>query len=613
MAFWQKLLRLLRPAPKLKIKNQKQETQLIHYRIWTVITIIALLTIILLIRLLDLQLVHYHYYQTQSHQNQINIKPIPPKRGLILDRNGRVLAKNKPVFNLIINPSEAHNLDHELAILKSLINLSPSEVQNFHQQLKLHRRFENIQLKLQLNPAQVARVAANHHRLPGIDIKAQLIRYYPLGSQLAHVIGYVGRLTAKDLKHINRSNYASTHYIGKTGIEAYYEQQLHGRTGHKEVETDANGEAIHTSKIKAAQSGDDIYLTIDSQLQKAVQKALSGYRGAAVVIQPQTGDILAMVSTPSFNPNKFVHGLTNKDYQKLLKSSGRPLYNRNVHGQYAIGSTVKPFIALQGLNTGTITPDYTIDDPGWFKIPGTQHIFHDWLRSGHGKVDLNRAITVSCDTYFYHLAYKLGIKSIDNILKQFGFGQKTGIELPTELNGTVPSPQYKRQHLGKRWYTGDTINTGIGQGYSQATPLQLAYATATLANRGQKIKPSLLYGIQSQQKGWQGNPIKKEGTIQMKDQHYWQDVIKAMQNVVPNGTGHRFGDPPYPVAAKTGTAQVISHRDKTQAHRDISNSIFIAFAPVKHPKIAVSAIVEHDPGASVSVARQIMDSYFLNS
>ena len=531
---------------------------------------------------------------------------------MIFDRNGRVLAKNKPVYNLTVNPDQTQDLDQELQTIQSLIPLSPSEITQFQQRLKLHRRFENVQLKLQLNEAQMATIAAHHHQLPGIEVKAQLIRYYPLGKQLAHVIGYVGHLSQQDLQHVDRANYAGSHYIGKTGIEAYYEDLLHGQTGHNQIETDASGEVVRTLNIKPAQSGTNIYLTIDSQLQKAVYKALKGHRSAAVVIQPQTGDILAMASTPSFNPNKFVTGLSQKHYKHLLHGPSRPLYNRNIHGLYAAGSTVKPFIALKGLNTKTITPDYTIDDPGWFKIPGSQHVFHDWLRSGHGKVDLKRAITVSCDTYFYHLAYKLGIQAIDDILRQFGFGQKTGVELPHELSGTVPSPQYKRQHLGKQWYTGDTINTGIGQGYSQATPLQLAQATAILANRGKHYKPNLIYGLTPNSNDW--IPIKptQESSIKLDKDQYWDDIIEAMQNVVPNGTGHRFGDPPYSVAAKTGTAQVISHRDKTKAHKDISNSIFIAFAPVNEPKLAIAVVTEHEKGVSVSIARQIMDNYLLS-
>lgn len=612
MTLLHKLARLLRSAPKLKIKNQKQEIALIKRRISIVIGLISFLTLVLIIRLIDLQFIHHHYYQTQSNNNQINFKPLPPKRGIIFDRNGNVLAKNKPVYNLTVNPEQTHNLEQEVNRLQSLIHITPSEMQHFHQQLKLHRRFDNVQLKLQLNAAQVATIAAHHQQLPGFNVKAQLIRYYPKGRAFAHIIGYVGQLNKQDLNQVNRSNYAGSHYIGKTGIEAFYENLLHGQIGHKQVETDASGEVIRTLDVSPPQHGSNIYLTIDSQLQQATYKALKNHQSAAVAIQPQTGQVLAMASSPSFNPNDFVKGISQKHYQRLLHAKGQPLYNRNIHGLYAIGSTVKPFIALEGLDTGTITPDYTIKDPGWFKIPGTKHVFHDWLRSGHGKVDLNKAITVSCDTYFYHLAYKLGIHSIDHILRQFGFGQKTGIDLPRELTGTVPSPRYKRQHLGKHWYTGDTINTGIGQGYSQATPLQLARATAILANRGKRFKPTLLYGVSPDSGSWIHTPAQKQKPIQLKKDEYWQDVIHAMQNVVPHGTGHRFGNPPYSVAAKTGTAQVVSHNDKTKAHRDISNSIFIAFAPVKHPQIAVAVVTEHEKGASVSIARDIIDNYLLS-
>lgn len=610
MSFWQTLRQLIRSQPDLKLKDQHYEFRLIKRRVITVLFIMLLLVTLLATRLIYLQLIQHHYYQTQSRDNQINVRPIPPKRGLIYDRNGRVLAKNKPVYNLVVNPQKTQNLQKELNRLKQLIDLSPADLQSFYQQLKLHRRFHTIQLKLQLNAVQVSKIAAHHRQLPGFEVKAQLIRYYPQGQQLAHIVGYVGRLDQHDLQQVNRANYAATHYIGQTGIEAYYEKLLHGQTGHKKVETDASGHVIRTLSITPARAGTNIYLTIDSQLQKVAQNALQPYHGAAVAIQPSTGQILAMASNPSFNPNHFVHGMSHQQYQHLLHTSGRPLYNRNIHGLYAMGSTVKPFIALQGLNTGTITPDYTINDPGWFKIPGTKHVFHDWLRSGHGKVDLKKAITVSCDTYFYNLAYHLGIKPIDQILRDFGFGHKTGVDLPGELSGTVPSPQYKRQHLNKPWYEGDTINTGIGQGYSLATPLQLAYATTILANRGRRIQPTLLFGYQPTNKPWRATPaLKKASPLTLKHDKYWREVINAMGNVIPHGTGHRYGHPSYSIAAKTGTAQVVSHRDKTQAHQDISNSIFIAFAPIKHPKIAVAVVVEHHPGASVVVARHIINAY----
>lgn len=609
MAFWHTLSQLVRSRPGTTLKNQKRDKLLINRRIKIMVAVTLILTILLLSRLVYLQIIQHYYYQTQAHQNQINVKPIAPKRGLIYDRHGHILAKNKPVYNLVVNPDKTHNLQHELNYLQQLIHISPSELQTFHQQLKLHRRFDNIQLKLQLNRVQVATITAHHHQLPGFHVKAQLLRYYPYGKNLAHIIGYVGRLNQQDLQSVKRSNYSDTHYIGKTGIEAYYEKLLHGQTGHKQVETDASGQVVRTLHVTPAKPGADIYLTIDTRLQLAAQKALQPYHGAVVAIQPDTGQILAMASSPSFNPNRFVHGMSYKYYSHLVHHSGRALYNRNIHGLYAMGSTVKPFIALQGLNTGTITPDYTINDHGWFKIPGTKHVFHDWLRSGHGRVDLKKAITVSCDTYFYNLAYHLGIKHIDQILRDFGFGQKTGVDLPHELSGTVPSPKYKRQHLGKPWYKGDTINTGIGQGYSLATPLQLAYATTIVANRGRRIKPTLMYGYQPAHRPWLATPANSKSKLHLKKSKYWQDVIQAMGNVIPHGTGHRYGHPSYSIAAKTGTAQVVSHRDKTKAHGDISNSIFIAFAPIKHPRIAVAAVVEHQPGASVTVARHVIDAY----
>jgi penicillin-binding protein 2 len=598
------------------IKNSAKEMLLLKKRIFTVSLIIVLLAATLVFRLFTLQIAQHKYYTTLSKLNALDLIPIEPRRGIIYDRNGNILAKNIPTFSLMITPNKIKDIDQTITELNKIIPLTKNDLEQFHKQLKQHRRFKQIPLKLKLTQEEVAKFAVNGFRFPGVSVQAKLIRQYPQGGIFTHVVGYVGRINSHDLNKINLANYAATNFIGKVGIEKYYEQQLHGTVGYKKVETDANSKPIRTISTTLPTRGNNLYLTIDNQLQEIAVKALAQHNGAVVVIQPSTGEILAMASNPNYDPNTFVNGITYQDFQQLQQDKNHPLYNRPLRGLYSPGSTIKPFIALEGLKTNTITATKRIFDPGWYQIPNTKHIFHDWKKTGHGWVNLSQAIIQSCDTYFWKLANELGITQIDEILNQFNFGEQTGIDMKEELVGNLPSPEWKYKYTGHAWYAGDTTNAGIGQGYIQATSLQLATATAILANRGMHLKPHLLYAMQLPDGTIQCiQPTEKAPVILNADD--WETVINAMSRVIYGPTGFRFGrKPPYTVAAKTGTAQLVSSQyAKLNKISEIpknlrNNSIFIAFAPVDHPKIALAVVCENSTGAP-RVARKILDYYLL--
>jgi penicillin-binding protein 2 len=605
-------------SKQFTIKSRIKEMQLFRGRIIFVVFLIMVLSLLLIARLVTLQIFQYSHYTTLSKKNDIDFIPIPPKRGLIYDRNGLLLAKNEPVFNLMLTPSKVASLKQTLQNIQKIIPLSQGDLDQFNKQVKQYRRFDEVPLKLKLSQEEVASFAVNSYLFPGVSVKTGLIRTYPLRNAFAHVVGYVGRINQKELAHLDASNYAATNFIGKVGIEKYYEPQLHGKVGYKEVEIEASGKVVRKLKEIPPQNGADIYLTIDGKLQIVAEEALANLRGAVVVIDTGTGEILALASEPGYNPNDFVVGISNKDYKKLRSDPDYPLYNRALRGLYAPGSVIKPFVALAGLDGDIVTPGFKIFDPGWYKLPNSEHVFHDWKRSGHGWINLSGAIIQSCDTYFYGLSHKLGIDAMDNILQQFGFGELTNVDMGEELKGTVPSPAWKLKNRGMAWYPGDTVITGIGQGYLQVTPLQLAAATAILANRGLRFQSHLLYAMRkpvNNGKLTQLMPV-TETPIEINDLEYWDIVINAMSKVVSKGTGYRFGrNVPYPVAAKTGTAQVYSSKQIDNAEDESNlpmhlrnNSTFIVFTPVDHPKIAVAVVVENSPVAA-NVARKVVDYY----
>lgn len=589
-----------------------QLKRLFRNRLIAVLFFMLFLVLVLLGRLVYLQIFQHKYYTTLSNNNSISLVPIAPTRGLIYDRNGILLAKNIPVYNLNIVPDQVKDLKQTIAQLQTFLPITAEDIKLFYRELNQKHAYQQVPLKVKLTPTQVAQFAVNRFRFPGVYVKAALVRNYPFANDLVSVLGYVGRINAQDLQNLDSSNYAATNYVGKIGIEKYFEQQLHGQVGYQEVETNASGQEVRILKRTPPVHGQNIYLTIDSQLQEAALKAMHGARGSVVVIQPSTGQVLAMVSTPAYDPNLFVNGISAKDYHALQVSKDQPLFNRAIRGQFPFGSTIKVFLALEGLGGGFTTPEFQFFDPGYYKIGG--QIFHDEAKNIW--VNLVKAIEVSSDTYFYKLSLKMGIDTMDNILHEFGFGEYTSIQMNEQLPGIVASPDWKMKTEGKRWYAGDTLNSSIGQGAMLTTPLQLASAVATFAERGYGYQPTLLYKM-----------IDSEGNVDEPDPtprtpiifkaSVWNTVIKGMINVIrgDKGTGWRFGKPSYSVAAKTGTAQVYSLRGEKYVLANVperlrDNSMFIAFAPVDKPQIAIAVAIQNSPMAP-KVAREVLDYYLI--
>ena len=584
--------------------------------------IVFVLFLILILRLMYLQIIEHHFYETLSERNVINVIPVTPTRGVIYDRNGVVLAKNLPVYSLMITTARVKNVNDTLEALKKVVDLTPEEIKTFLRIRNQYYPYQAIPLKKALTEAEIDRFYIEQYRFPGVTAQTNMIRNYPLGATLSGAVGYVGRITAKEFAEVDPTNYTASDDIGKAGVEAEDEVLLHGKTGSEQAEIDANGKVVRILKMKPATPGDNLYLTIDSKLQAYAEKLMGDNSGAIVAIQPSTGQVLALVTKPNYDPNIFSGRMTQAQYKSIMFNPDHPLFNRATRGLYAPGSTVKPFISFYALDNHVIdTQDY-IFDPGWFQLPHTQHIYHNWTwnlhHTGAGWVNVSKAIMTSCDTFFYQLAVVLGIDRLDQALTQFGFGQLTGINLPLELKGVVPSPEWKEAHVGHPWYEGDTVITGIGQGFTLVTPLQLANAVATMANRGQRIQPTVLLKIQ-QPSGvtTEMQPI-LESAINAKDPKAWDIVIQAMESVVasPQGTAYPYWgkQAAYTVAAKTGTAQVV--REKKDAHipqsetpfKERDNHWFVAFAPTDHPQIAIAIIVEHNPIA-VQIGRQILDFY----
>jgi penicillin-binding protein 2 len=609
------------------IKNYGMERGLFQRRLVIIATLVTGLIVLLFIRLCYLQIFEHGHYDTLSSNNHIEMLPIEPNRGLIYDRNGVLLADNIPVYSLEVTPDNVPDMDAMIAQLRKIIHLDQDDIDDFYRALQQRHGFEPTSLKIKLSEREVAAFYVNQYRFPGVNIEAKLIRTYPLGSAMVSVLGYVGRINPEELTKLDKENYAASNFIGKSGIEKYYEEKLHGEVGYQKIEVDAGGRVIKILGNVAPTSGDDIYLTIDSKLQSFAAKALGTEHGAIVAIKPNTGEVLALVSNPSFNPNLFVNGISTADFTKLQNSPGKPLYNRAIRGQFPMASTIKPFMAIEGLDSKVITKDYTIYDPGWFKLPNVEHVYRDWTwwldKGGHGNVNVTKAIIVSSDTFFYNLAVKLGIDRIDYGLTRFGFGSKLNIDMDEELGGLVPSPKWKWEAKKTHWYTGDTVISGIGQGFMLTTPLQLANAVAIIANRGLRYQPHLLM----QSKLPDGTMVIQqpiaEKSIALSNNAIWDIVIHAMQGVIssynPPGTARlTFGsDTSYSVAGKTGTGQVYSHRageDNEQQDylpkRLRNHSYFIAFAPVNQPKIAIAVVAENSMIAA-KVARRVLDYYLL--
>lgn len=599
--------------------HDRHESRIHHFRLSLMVALLIILSLLLVLRLAYLQFSQYKRYATLSLKNQMSILPIAPSRGIIYDKNGVVLAENIPVYVLEIIPERVKNLPNTLLKLKALLpSINNDDIDNFNRARQQNHAYDPIPFKLKLTQDDVATFASNQYQFPGVSIKALFMRYYPLGKITSHLLGYVGRINTQELQTVNSTNYRATNFIGKSGVEKFYEDRLHGLVGYQQIETDVSGRTLRILSKQTPISGAKLYLTIDARLQQAMYEALEGKRGAAVLMSVTDGDILAMASSPSFDPNLFVNGISNADYRLLSNEQDRPLYNRAVRGLYPPASTIKPFIAIAGLEKGFANPNTRIYDPGWYRLPNVKHSYRCWKHTGHGVLNVKRAITVSCDTYFYQLSNKMGITAIEEMLAQFGFGQMTHVDLNEEAPGLIPSPHWKRQSKGIPWYPGDTLITSIGQGFMLTSPLQLANATASLSQRGRRFRPHLLSTTVYDHERYVAYKSVEEYPIQLKNNEHWSIVSDAMHDVITNneGTGYRFGrNAPYSVAAKTGTAQVfsLSQDDKKQylnipaALRD--HSLFIAFAPVEKPEVAIAVLVENDTTAS-SVARNILDAYF---
>ena len=599
--------------------REPNEAEMHQFRLSLLAAFLITFSLILILRLGYLQFSQYKVYATLSLKNQMSILPITPPRGIILDRNGVILADNIPVYALEVIPERVKNMAATLHKLQELLpSITDDDIDNFQRAKRENRSYESIPLKLHLTQEDVATFASNQYQFSGVSIKARLMRYYPFAEAAAHVVGNVGRINTQELQHVDSINYRATNFIGKTGIEKFYEDVLHGHVGYQQVETDASGRIIRTISKQAPASGAKLYMTIDSRLQLEAFHALEGKLGSVVVMSVTNGDILAMASSPSFDPNLFVNGISNKDYQVLSNSPDRPLYNRAVRGQYPPASTVKPFIGLAGLDRGVVTPDTQIYDPGYYRLPGVKHMYRDWKHTGHGIVNLKRAIAVSCDTYFYQLGNKLGISAIRDMMVQFGFGQLTHVDLFEEAPGLMPSPRWKISSKQAHWYPGDTLITSIGQGFMLASPLQLANAVATLSQEGRRYRPHLLAKLELEQSKSQSYEPHEEFSVRLKDSKYWTIVKQGMTAVIneTEGTAYRyFLKVPYTLAGKSGTAQVFSgNKYEKKAYSDIpvalrENALFIAFAPIDKPEVAIAVMVEHDVVAK-PIARQVLDAYF---
>ncbi|MET0100573.1 MAG: penicillin-binding protein 2 [Sedimenticola sp.] len=607
--------------PQIALKDYLRESRLFQHRAITAAVGVILLLAFLLLRLVDLQIFSHSHFTTLSRDNRVKVQPIPPTRGLIYDRNGIILAQNLPAHSLEITPEQVEDIDQTIEALSRLITISENDLKRFQRLRKQRRRFDSIPIRVRLEEEEVARFAINRHNFPGVDIEAKLLRDYPMGYETAHVLGYVGRINEQELQEIDTSNYSGTSHIGKTGVEKTYEADLHGIVGLRKVEVNALGRVIRTLESNPPMPGMDLHLSLDAGLQQVAMEAFGEENGSAVVIDPQTGNILALASNPGFDPNLFVEGISPTDYKALQTSDRKPLFNRALRGQYPPGSTVKPFIGLAGLETGTVNFSQKKYCPGYYQLPNHSHKYRDWKKTGHGPVNLGDSIIQSCDVYFYDLANQLGVDRMHSFLGQFGFGEKTGIDITGELGGLLPSREWKKRARRTSWYPGETLIMGIGQGYFLTTPLQLASATATLATQGLKIKPRIVTAIKnsSMETPLQLPPAPTERLPHQSDRH-WDEIIHSMINVVEGlrGTAKRIRTDKYRIAGKTGTAQVFTVKQEEEyeeeglAKKMRDHALFVAFAPVDEPRIAVAVIVEnggHGGSVAAPIARRIMDKY----
>ncbi|MEN9503773.1 MAG: penicillin-binding protein 2 [Pseudomonadota bacterium] len=614
------------------IKLERDEQHLFNVRVIVAGVLILFALLGILARLYSLQVSQYTKYAELSREHYQKRIPIPPNRGQIYDRNGKLLADSRTKYVLEIvrdsiadenNNGKTDNGDIDVLVtrLGELVSLSEKDVRLFKAQVKRFR-YQPVSIKENLTEEEVAAFAVNRPRFTGVNLEVRMERFYPMGKSASHVIGYVGRIDDKDMEKLNKDEYTGTTHIGKTGVEASHEQRLHGKAGFHLVEVDAHGKTQGVVSEEAPIGGQDLFLGLDMNLQSTAERLLNGERGAIVALDPSNGEVLALASIPTFDPNLFINGISRKDYTALNEDPDRPLFNRVLQGTYPPGSTIKPMAGVAGLANGAITPGKRVYDPGFFRLSGQKHVFRCWNKRGHGSVDLKYAIAQSCDTFFYDMAYHMGIDRFSTMMKRFGFGEKTGVDLPSESSGLMPTQEWKQKRHKRSWYPGDTVNIGIGQGYWLATPMQLAHAATIMANHGVRLKPHILRGVRIT-KNQEETILKPEPFPPFQtDARYWNLAIQGMENVLrPGGTARAAGaGAAYRIAGKTGTAQVFGlaggkYNAGRIAKRLRDHAWFIGFAPVDDPKIAIAVLVENSSGSgghtAAPIGRKIMDAYLL--
>jgi len=620
---------------RVKVKDLFSEQRTFQVRVVIAAVVATLLLGIVATRLFWLQVVRHDYYADLSQGNRVRIEPLPPDRGIMYDREGRVLAENTPAYQLTVTREQVPDLDATLARLVELGLLEQDDLPRVRQLLASRRLFEAVPVRLRLEEEEIGRYAVHRHELPGVDLATRMARYYPFGPVGVHALGYVGAISEDDLKRVDAEDYFGTASIGKTGLERAYEGALHGEGGFREVLVNAEGRSVETLgdnrpdlRVVRPVAGRDLDLSLDIELQRVAEEAMGDQRGAVIALDPWSGDVLVLASTPTFDPNKFARGISTADYRALTTDPDQPLFNRALRGTYPPGSTIKPLMALAGLEAGVIEPGDTRFCPGYFRLPNSRHRYRDWKRQGHGKVDMKEAVMTSCDVYFYGLAATLGIDQIHASMTRMGFGKPTGIDIEGERGGIMPSTAWKKAAFKTRemqvWFPGETVIVGIGQGYWTATPMQLAHATAVLATRGPHFKPRLVRAVRDPvTRQSEARPPESLQPVVLKDPASWEVIVDAMVAVTtgPRGTAVRAArGATYSIAGKTGTAQVFSvgqqeeYDEETVDERLRDHALFVAFAPAEDPKLVVAVLVEnggHGSSAAAPVARKVFDAYLL--
>ncbi len=605
-----------------EFKDTVAERRLFQRRALVMLVLVVLALGGLLVRMYQLQIVEHDIYATLSDKNRVQVQSVPPPRGLVYDRNNLLLAENRPVFSLTLVPERVGGMEETLARLTRILNVSEEDLERFQRRLREPRRpFQEIPLSYDLGEEDIARMAVHRHQFPGVEVKAELVRYYPHSELTAHALGYVGRINRDELQRIDPVNYAGTNYIGKSGVERFYENVLHGRVGYQHVETNARGRILRVLERENPVPGEDLELHLDLRLQRKAHELLEDRRGAIIAIEPSTGGILALASVPGFDANQFVTGISVKDYRELSESIDKPLFNRALRGQYPPGSTIKPMLAVAALDSGVTTRERTVWDPGYFQLTDGGRRYRDWKRSGHGWVNLMDSVAESCDVYFYQVGVEMGVDVMYDYLSRFGFGEDATLDVAGALSGLLPSRDWKRAVRDEPWYPGDSVNMSIGQGFFLSTPLQLATATALIANRGKWVEPRLLKDIRGDRPVEEFLPESTHVPLTLKNPDDWEYVIDTMEEVMHGvkGTARAAArGTSYRMAGKTGTAQVFSlGQDEEYDAEEVrerlrDHALFVGFAPAEDPKIAVAIIVENGGGGSsvaAPLARALFDAW----